>query len=172
MKNLSVNMKPVFVFLFSVLFVSLFSSTALGVIDSPRKQMANGVPAEDVTCKNELQLMIRNNGDAICAKLSSVEKWINSQRAEIIDSSIRDSENNTGDSLDKTLTDTDISPEKILVQSAHDTYVLGATMAFTGESVPNMSLEVELEDSNGNKVYTDILEIDDSGLVHFEIKNR
>ncbi|KAF6245482.1 hypothetical protein [Nitrosopumilus sp. b2] len=163
-------MNRIFLFLFLVLCTDLISSTALGDIDSPRKQMANGVSAEDVKCKNELQLMIRSNGDAICAKLSSVEKWINSQRAEIVDSILRDSENDTGDSLDEIQIGTDISPEKILVQSARDTYVLGATMAFTGESKPNTSLEVELEDSDGNKVYTDILEIDDSGLVHFEIK--
>lgn len=154
---------------FLVLFTSLVSSTAMGDIDSPRKQMANGVPSEDVLCKNGLQLMIRSNGDAICVKLSSIEKWVSSQRAEIVDFSLRDSKNNDASS-DNGQVETDISPEKILVQSARDSYVLGSTMTFTGESEPNTSLEVELEDSDGNKVYTDILEIDDSGIVQFEIK--
>ncbi|NNL58203.1 MAG: hypothetical protein HKP31_01860 [Nitrosopumilus sp.] len=157
------------ILLFLVLFTSLVSSTAMGDIDSPRKQMANGVPSEDVMCKNGLQLMIRSNGDAICVKLSSIEKWVSSQRAEIVDFSLRDSKNNDASS-DNGQVETDISPEKILVQSARDSYVLGSTMTFTGESEPNTSLEVELEDSDGNKVYTDILEIDDSGIVQFEIK--
>lgn len=161
-------MKLILIFLFLVLFTSVLSSTALGSIDSPRKQMADGIAAEDVVCKNELQLMIRSNGDAICAKLSSVEKWIDSKMAEIVDVPIRDSEDNDSDSSDNEL-DIDISPEKILVQSARDTYVLDSTMVFTGESKPNSSLEIELENSEGNKVYTDILEIDDSGLVHIEI---
>ena len=162
-------MKPILVFLFLVLFTGLLSSTAMGSIDSPRKQMANGITAEDVVCKNELQLMIRSNGDAICAKSSSVEKWIDSKMAEIVDFSLIYSENNDSDSSDDHQIDLDISPEKILVQSARDTYVLGSTMVFTGESKPNTSLEIELEDSDGNKVYADILEIDDSGLVHIEI---
>ncbi|MCV0431130.1 hypothetical protein [Nitrosopumilus sp.] len=163
-------MKPFLIFLFLVLFTGLISSTAFANIDSPRKQMENGIAAEDVVCKKELQLMIRSNGTAICVKLLSVEKWIDSKRAEIVDVSLRDVENDKEETLEEVQIDTDISPEKIMIQSARDTYVLGSTMVFTGESVPNTSLEVELEDSKGNKVYADILEIDDSGLVRFEIK--
>lgn len=37
-------------------------------IQSPRKQMASGVSAEDVICKSELVLMIRSNGMAACVK--------------------------------------------------------------------------------------------------------
>ena len=43
-------------------------------IDSPRKQMANGVSAEDVICKGGLTLMIRISGDAACVTSSSAEK--------------------------------------------------------------------------------------------------
>lgn len=167
MKNLLEGMKPIFIFLFLILFTSLISSTALGDIDSPRKQMANGVPAEEVMCKNELQLMIRNNGDAICAKLSSVERWIVTQGAVIVDTSIEDLENTP--SSDDEQIDVDLSPEKILVESARDTYALGSTMVFTGEARPNIDLEISLEDSKGDTVYVDILEIDDSGYVRFEI---
>ena len=159
-------MKLVFVFVFLVLFASVFSPAALGDIDSPRKQMANGVPAEEVTCKKELQLMIRSNGDAICAKLSSVEKWISSKRAVIAETAIKDSDSNPSKE-DKT--SADLSPEKILVESASDMYALGSTMVFTGESIPHTDLEISLEDSKGDAVYVDILEIDDSGHVRFEI---
>lgn len=153
--------------LFLVLFASLIISPALGTIDSPRKQMANGISSEDVICKNELQLMIRNNGDAICAKLSSVERWIVTQGAMIVDTSIKDSENSNSSNEDEL--DVDLSLEKILVESARDIYTLGSTMVFTGEAIPNIGLEVSLEDSKGDIVYVDILEIDDSGYVRFEI---
>ena len=66
--------------------------------------------------------------------------------------------------------DIDISPEKILVQSSRDTYATGSTMRFTGESMPNTTLEVSLEDSDGREVFADILEIDDSGHVYLEVK--
>ena len=39
---------------------------ASGEIDSPRKQMQNGVAPEDVQCKENLKLMIRTNGQAVC----------------------------------------------------------------------------------------------------------
>jgi hypothetical protein len=46
-------------------------------IDSPIKQMANGVPAEEVVCKSGLALMIRPSGDAACVKENSVKKLEN-----------------------------------------------------------------------------------------------
>ncbi|MGY5152514.1 MAG: hypothetical protein ACW9XA_09645 [Candidatus Nitrosopumilus sp. bin_6a] len=164
-------MKLIFLFLFLVLFTSLLSSTALGSIDSPRKQMANGISAEDVLCKNELQLMIRGNGDAICVKLSSVERWVDSKIAVIADVSFSDSENNDDTSSNEIQMDSDISPEIILVQSARDSYTLGSTMVFTGEVKPDTNLEISLEDSDGNEVYVDILDIDDSGYLYLEIKS-
>ncbi len=45
--------------------------------DSPRKQMANGIAAEDVICKSGLTLMIRNSGSAACVKPSTAEKLAN-----------------------------------------------------------------------------------------------
>lgn len=43
-------------------------------IDSPRKQMANGVSAENVVCKSGLSLMIRISGDAACVTPTTAEK--------------------------------------------------------------------------------------------------
>ncbi len=45
-----------------------------GGIDSPRKQMAKGIAAEDVTCKTGFTLMIRISGDAACVTPSTAEK--------------------------------------------------------------------------------------------------
>ena len=43
-------------------------------IDSPRKQMAEGVLAQDVTCRGELELVIRTNGMSACVKPETVDK--------------------------------------------------------------------------------------------------
>ncbi len=45
-------------------------------IDSPRKQMQNGITAKDVLCKSGLILMIRTNGDAICVTPSTAERFV------------------------------------------------------------------------------------------------
>lgn len=151
-------------FTFTLLIIGLLTlsiistSTVLGIIDSPRKQMVNGISAEDVVCKNELQLMLRSNGSAICIKPSSVERFVDRGIAQVIDTSARGSEK-----------DIDISPEKILVYPTHAKYDLGSVLVFTGTAMPNQDLEVSLEDSNGDKVYVDILEIDSSGQVYLEV---
>jgi len=43
-------------------------------IDSPRKQMEEGVLAQDVICRGELELVIRTNGISACVKLETVDK--------------------------------------------------------------------------------------------------
>ncbi len=41
---------------------------------SPRAQMSGGIAAEDVACREGLQLMVRGNGDAICVHEQSVQR--------------------------------------------------------------------------------------------------
>ena len=43
-------------------------------IDSPRKQMAEGVLAQDVMCRGGLELVIRTNGMSVCVKPDTVDK--------------------------------------------------------------------------------------------------
>ena len=43
-------------------------------IDSPRKQMKEGVLAQDVTCRGGLELVIRTNGMSACVKPETVDK--------------------------------------------------------------------------------------------------
>lgn len=43
-------------------------------MDSPRKQMENGVSAKEVVCKSGFTLVIRISGDAACVKPSTAEK--------------------------------------------------------------------------------------------------
>ena len=47
---------------------------ANGEIDSPKKQMRQGIPAEDVICKTGLELVIRVHGLAACVKPDTAEK--------------------------------------------------------------------------------------------------
>jgi hypothetical protein len=54
-----------------------------------------------------------------------------------------------------------INPEKIKFNS-------GELIKFTGTAVPNETLELSLEDSLGDEMISDILEIDSSGVVEFE----
>ena len=54
-----------------------------------------------------------------------------------------------------------INPEKIKFDA-------GELIKFTGTVLPNIPLELVLEDSRGNEMTSDILEIDDSGKVEFE----
>ena len=51
---------------------------------SPKKQMANGVLAEDVICKGGYTLMIRISGDAACVTPSTANKLNTAGWGEII----------------------------------------------------------------------------------------
>lgn len=42
-------------------------------IDSPRKQFKQGIPAQEVICKQGLDLIIRNNGEPACVKTATAE---------------------------------------------------------------------------------------------------
>lgn len=44
----------------------------------------------------------------------------------------------------------------------------GEIMRYNGTALPNMSMELVLEDPLGNERFTDIIEVDDSGFVEFE----
>ena len=48
--------------------------TANAELESPKKQMNQGVSAQDVLCNYELELIIRNNGFAACVKPDTAEK--------------------------------------------------------------------------------------------------
>lgn len=59
--------------LFSVLLLTT-GFAANGEVDSPKKQMRQGVSAEDVICKAGLDLVIRINGFAACVKPDTAKK--------------------------------------------------------------------------------------------------
>jgi len=56
-----------------------------GKIDSPRKQMADGIVAQEVICKSGFTLMIRSSGDAACVTPSTAEKLTERGWTKILD---------------------------------------------------------------------------------------
>jgi len=161
---------------FSVIFPSIVSAD----VDSPRKQMANGIAAEDVVCKKELHLMVKGNGNSICVKFSSITRLVDFGVAKVIDTPMReivvdegkDAEIIEDDTTEKTLdSDTNVfnSTEKIIINSEESFYKPGSVIVFTGIANPNQELEISIEDPNEDEVFSDILEIDGTGKVYFEI---
>jgi hypothetical protein len=63
------------IILFLALSLSLFLVNSVNAeIESPRKQMKQGIAAEDVTCKASLSLVIRNNGFPVCVKEDTAKR--------------------------------------------------------------------------------------------------
>ncbi len=63
------------IILFLALSLSLFLVNPVNAeIESPRKQMKQGIAAEDVTCKAGLSLVIRNNGFPVCVKEDTAKR--------------------------------------------------------------------------------------------------
>ena len=65
----------------SIILLVVFSITILtsgsaanGDVESPRKQMKRGISAEDVICREGLELIIRTNGLAACVKQETANK--------------------------------------------------------------------------------------------------
>ena len=54
--------------------VLVLENSANAEVESPKKQMKHGVAPEDVTCKTDYSLVIRNNGYPICVKSITAQK--------------------------------------------------------------------------------------------------
>lgn len=67
-----------------VLIGTMITSTVNAEVLSPKKQMANGVSAEDVACKGGYTLMIRMGGNAACVTPSTASKLSTAGWGEII----------------------------------------------------------------------------------------
>lgn len=66
------------IILLFVLIANVTSSYSENFIQSPKKQLESGVLPEDITCRENLILAIRNNGNVACVRESTSEKlgWI------------------------------------------------------------------------------------------------
>jgi len=72
-----------------ILSIGILPAISFGeILDSPRKQMQNGIAAKDVICKSDLTLIIRTSGDAVCVKPTTAEKLIQRGWTEVKDTSL------------------------------------------------------------------------------------
>jgi len=71
MKN---NLKNVTLMIIFSIIILTVGFSANGDVDSPKKQMKRGVLAENVMCREGLELVIRTNGFAACVKQETAEK--------------------------------------------------------------------------------------------------
>ena len=62
--------------MFSITIILIFSITipVNADIESPKKQLKNGIPIEEIRCNIERELVIRNNGMPACVKSETAEK--------------------------------------------------------------------------------------------------
>ena len=68
------NLKNItLIIIFSIIILTV-GFPAKGEVDSPRKQMEKGISAEDVVCKEGLELVVRTNGFAACVKQETADK--------------------------------------------------------------------------------------------------
>ena len=63
-----------------------------------------------------------------------------------------------------------ISNKIIIVESLSEKYALGDLIKINGEAMPNIKLEIIIEDPLGKEIVSDIIQIDNSGYVKFEYK--
>ena len=62
--------------LISIMTIMIFSMMSFvnADIESPKKQLKNGISSEEIQCNTGLELIIRNNGTPACVKPETVEK--------------------------------------------------------------------------------------------------
>ena len=68
----------------------------------------------------------------------------------------------------KTITWTLESDKKIIITPITLKFDQGQTMRFNGTSLPDKSIELVLEDPLGKEIFSDIIQVDKSGIVSFE----
>lgn len=181
MKNICMS-----ICLAGILLVAIGStSVAFGdVLYSPIKQTNNGISAESVICNETLQLMIKNNDDAICVKSTTVARFTDSGFATLVDTAMDKSAIPQEDIVkyfqvppvlelpDNASNDDSSSvetPTKMISIHRTSGYGVGDIIKFEGSGYRNQDLEVTLNDPNENEVFVEVFSIDSSGKIYFEI---
>ena len=62
-----------------------------------------------------------------------------------------------------------ISSQLINISSAQTRYEVGDTIIFTGTAIPNTEISLILEDPIGLEIFSNILKVDNSGDVTFDV---
>ena len=68
------NLKNITLMVIVSIMILTIGFPANGDVDSPKKQMSGGVSAENVLCREGLELVIRTNGNAACVKSETADR--------------------------------------------------------------------------------------------------
>jgi hypothetical protein len=63
------------IFGFALFLIFSLTIPANAEVEAPKKQLKKGIPAEDIICKEGLNLIIRNNGAPACVKPTTAERF-------------------------------------------------------------------------------------------------
>ncbi len=72
---MSISFKNKIIFGFTLILVFSLTIPVIAEVEAPKKQLKNGIPIEDITCKVGLNLIIRNNGAPACVKPTTAERF-------------------------------------------------------------------------------------------------
>lgn len=72
--KLGMNKASFGIALFLILSIGIIGNLTSADAESPRKQMKRGVSAEDISCKDGLSLVIRNNGSPACVSKETADR--------------------------------------------------------------------------------------------------
>jgi len=144
-------------FFLSIIIITGSTSLSFADIPNPRQQLAEGVESKNIQCKESLVLFLRDNGQPICIKPTSMQKFVERQYGVAdkqipVSNSIVESEKNESSAIEINSVSTEKCPiENFLDVSNSD----GA-----GSSYPKPSLDVYCDEefvyvkSNGIPNYT------------------
>ncbi len=72
---MSISFKNKIIFGFTLFLIFSLTIPGNAEVEAPKKQLKNGIPIEDITCKVGLNLIIRNNGAPACVKPTTAERF-------------------------------------------------------------------------------------------------
>jgi len=72
---MSISFNNKIIFGFTLILVFSLTIPVNAEVEAPKKQLKNGIPIEDITCKVGLNLIIRNNGAPACVKPTTAERF-------------------------------------------------------------------------------------------------
>ncbi len=72
---MSISFKNKIIFGFTLILVFSLTIPVNAEVEAPKKQLKKGILAEDITCKEGLNLIIRNNGAPACVKPTTAERF-------------------------------------------------------------------------------------------------
>lgn len=69
------SFKHQIIFGFALFLIFSLSIPINAEVEAPKKQLEKGIQAEDIICKTNLNLIIRNNGAPACVKPTTAERF-------------------------------------------------------------------------------------------------